>query len=145
MPALDVGRPVRADSVPRESIHDLLTRLIGDVCRLLDHELALATAEMKGHLESLARTIMLFAAGGLLAMIGLLLLAMAAALGIGREIGSIIGGYVIVGAVGAVLGAVVVGIARSRLAKQSLIPTQTIDEIQRDVTWMTRAGRKRSG
>ena len=68
-----------------------------------------------------------------------------AALGIGREIGSIIGGYVIVGAVGAVLGAVVVGIARSRLAKQSLIPTQTIDEIQRDVTWMTRAGRKRSG
>jgi Putative Actinobacterial Holin-X, holin superfamily III len=142
---------IDADSRPRvlpahpESIHDLLTRLVGDVFRLLDHELALATAEMKQHVELLARTIILFLAGGLSAAIGLLLLATAAALVIGRTIDSIVGGYLIVGAAITVIGAVVVGMAKSRLTKQSLVPTQTIDEIRRDVTWMTHAGKRRSG
>jgi hypothetical protein len=145
MAMLDVGRPPGADSAHRESVQDLLSRLVNDVCRLLDHELALATAELKGHIESLARITMLFVAGGVCAVVGFLLLATAAALAIGRGIASIVGGYVIVGAVGAVVGAIVIGIARSRLAKQSLIPTKTIDEIQRDVTWMTRVGKKRTG
>jgi hypothetical protein len=143
---LDVGRHPHTDSVHhRESIQDLLARLVSDVCRLLDHELALATAEMKQHIESLARATMMFIAGGFCAMVGLLLLATAAALAIGRGIESIVGGYVIAGVVVAIAGAIVIAIARSRLGRQSLIPTQTIDEIQRDVTWMTRAGKKRTG
>jgi hypothetical protein len=145
MSAIDVDNRPRVGSAHRESIRDLLTRLVGDVFRLLDRELALATAEMKQHVEVLARTIVLFLAGGVSAAIGLLLLATAAALAIGRTIDSIVGGYLIAGAAITVIGAVVVGMAKSRLTKQSLIPTQTLDEIRRDVTWMTHAGKRRNG
>ena len=145
MSALEMDSHPRVRSVRRESINELLIRLVGDVLRLFDHELALATAEMKRHIESFGRTAILLLAGSFCAMIGLLLLAIAAALAVGRVIGSIVVGYVIVGAVIAVVGAVVVGMARSRLAKHSLAPTQTIDEIRRDVSWMTHEGKTRSG
>jgi hypothetical protein len=145
MSALDINSHPRVRPAHRESINTLLTRLVGDVFRLFDHELALATAEMKRHVESLARTAILLLAGSFSAMIGLLLLATGTALAVGRAIGSIVGGYAIVGAAIAVIGAVVVGIASSRLAKQSLAPTQTIDEIRRDVSWMTHEGKTRSG
>jgi hypothetical protein len=145
MSALEMDSHPRVRSVRRESINELLIRLVGDVLRLFDHELALATAEMKRHIESLVRTAILLLVGSFSAMIGLLLVATAAALAVGRAIGSIVGGYVIVGAAIAVIGAVVVGMTRSRLAKQSLAATQTIDEIRRDVTWMTHEGKTRSG
>jgi hypothetical protein len=145
MSALDINSHPRVRPAHRESINTLLTRLVGDVFRLFDHELALATAEMKRHVESLARTAILLLVGSFSAMIGLLLLATGTALAVGRAIGSIVGGYAIVGAAIAVIGAVVVGIASSRLAKQSLAPTQTIDEIRRDVSWMTHEGKTRSG
>jgi uncharacterized membrane protein YqjE len=145
MSAIDVDNRPRVGSAHRESIRDLLTRLVGDVVRLLDRELALATAEMKQHVEVLGRTIVLFLAGGVSAAIGLLLLATAAALAIGRTIDSIVGGYLIAGTAITVIGAVVVGMAKSRLTKRSLVPTQTLDEIRRDVTWMTHAGKRRNG
>ncbi|HXJ77071.1 MAG TPA: phage holin family protein [Candidatus Methylomirabilis sp.] len=115
----------------RDSSQGLLRRLGRDVMRLIDHELALATAEMKQHIEALARTTMLFLASGFLGMVGLLLLANAAALAVGRAIDSMIGGYLIVGAAIALISAVVVAVARSRLAAQALTPTRALDELRR--------------
>ena len=69
------------------------------------------------------------------------LVSVAAALAIGRAIGSEAGGYVIVGAAIALAGIIAVVMARSRLARQPLAPTQTILEIRRDVSWM-RHGRR---
>ena len=131
-------------AVHHESNYDLLRRLVGDVLLLINRELALATAEMKQHVAALALIMTLFLAGGFAAMIGLLLLANAGALAVARAIHSMVGGYLIVGAAVTVIGAVVLGVARSRLAKQSLTPTQTLDEIRRDVAWMTHEGARRS-
>jgi uncharacterized membrane protein YqjE len=140
---------VRTDSYagpPREeSVHALVGRLIGDVLRLLEQQVALATLEMKQHIEMLAHTAILFLVGGFLAMIGLLLLATAAALGIGHAVGSLIAGYAIVGGVIVIAGAIAAGVARSRLARHSLAPAQTIDEIRRDATWMRHEVERRSG
>jgi hypothetical protein len=144
MSALRVDSLPRLTSAHQESNHDLLRRLVGDVLLLLNHEVALATAEMKQHIEVLVRTMILFLAGSFCAMTGLLLLANAAALMVGRAINSTVGGYIIVGAAIALIGTVVVAMAKSRLARQSLTPTQTLDEIRRDVTWMSNAGKKQS-
>ena len=123
---------------------DLLTRLIGQVFQLLDNELALAKLEMKQHVESLAITSILFVAGGFFATIGLLLLANAGALALGRAIHSLIGGYLIVGGVITLAGFIVISVARRRLARLSLAPTHTIDEIRRDIRWISHETERRS-
>src|SRR5262245_19661008 len=125
-------------------VSDLLTRLIGQVFQLLDNELALAKLEMKQHVESLAFTSILFVAGGFFATIGLLLLANAGALALARAIDSLIGGYLIVGGAITMAGVIVVGVARERLARLSLAPTQTIDEIRRDIRWISHETERRS-
>jgi hypothetical protein len=123
---------------------DLLTRLISQIFQLYDNELALAKLEMKQHVESLAHTAILFVAGGFFATIGILLLANAGALALGRAIDSLIGGYLIVGGVIAVASFIVIGVARSRLARLSLAPTQTIAEIRRDMRWISHETERRS-
>ncbi len=133
-------------SPPRdESVSTLVGRLIGDVLRLVEDDVALATLEMKQHAESLAHTAVQFLAGGFLASVGLLLLATAAALGLGRALDSPIAGYAIVGGLIAVAGIIAAGVARSRLGRQHVIPTQTIDELRRDATWMRHEIERRSG
>jgi len=130
-----LGIPVR-DPGKRESIQELIGRLLGDAVQLLDHQLELATLEITQQVRSLARASVLLVVGGLLGAIGALLLGIAAALAVGRAIGSSAGGYVIVGAAIAVPGVIAMAVARSRLAALSLRPTQTIREIRRDVSWM---------
>jgi len=127
-----------------ENTRLLISRLLSDVLQLLDRELALAKLEMKLHVSSLVQVSILLAAGGVFAMLGLLLLANAGALGIARAIGSLIGGYVVVGVV-ITLGAVlVIGLARARLARLSLAPTQALDEMRRDVRWISHEKERRS-
>ena len=123
---------------------ELLTRLIGQVFQLLDNELALAKLEMKQHVETLALTSILFAAGGFFAAIGVLLLANAGALALGRALDSLVAGYLIVGSAITVAGLVVIGVARGRLAGLSLAPRQTIDEIRRDIRWISHETESRS-
>ena len=123
---------------------DLLTRLIGQVFQLLDNELALAKLEMKQHVETLAVTSILFAAGGFFAAIGVLLLANAGALALGRALDSLVAGYLIVGSAITVAGLVVIGVARGRLAGLSLAARQTIDEIRRDIRWISHETESRS-
>lgn len=144
MSALGAREDPQTDARDRESFYELIERLVGDVYKLLDHKLALATLEMKHHVESVTRALMLMVAGGLAATIGLALLAVAAALAIGRAIDSPAGGYVIVGAAIVVIGAIVIVAAKARLTRQPLAPPQTIDELRRDVKWMKHEVQKRS-
>ena len=143
MSTINARSHLHGTATGQESIHDLVGRLISDVFKLIENELALATFEMKQHLESLAHTSVLFLIGGFSAVIGVLLLATAAALAVGDEIGSLVGGYVVVGAAITIIGALVIAIARSRLARQSIHPTHTIDEIRRDVTWLSHEAMRR--
>ena len=143
MSTINARARLHGTATGQESIHDLVGRLISDVFKLLENELALATFEMKQHLESLAHTSVLFLIGGFSAMIGVLLLGTAAALAVGDEIGSLVGGYVVVSAAITIIGALVIGVARSRLSRQSLHPTHTIDEIRRDVTWLSHEAMRR--
>ena len=143
MSTVDARPHPHGTSTGRQRIRDLVGRRITDVFKLVENERALATFEMKQHLESLAHTSVMFLIGGFSATIGVLLLATAAALGVGDEIGSLIGGYVVGGAAITVIGAIVIGVARSRLSRQSRNPIHTIDEIRRDVTWLSHEAMRR--
>src|SRR5262245_15505853 len=110
MSALGVRAAPRPEGPRQASFYELVERLLSDAFTLFDHKLALATLEMKQHAESAARGLAVVAAGALAAAIGLSLLAVAAAVAIGRVLDSPAGGYLIVGAVIAVAGAIAIGV-----------------------------------
>ena len=116
---------------------DLIERLIGEVGRLLDQKLALLTLELKSQGVALARGLAALLVGVTLAVLGLLILALAAALWIGDHIRSIPGGFALVGGALVVLGGGLAAAMRNRLKTERLAPTETVSELRRDAKWIT--------
>jgi hypothetical protein len=129
----DVDPSGRRDSA---GFVDLVERLIGGVARLLNQSFALLTLELKEELAGAVRNLVVLMIGGMLAMLGMLLLSIAAALWIGTAVGSLPGGYGIVGGALALSGAGVLTLAGARLRKQRVVPQETIQELRRDVKWL---------
>ena len=127
-----------------EPIHDvdgpgfatLLSRLLGDVQRLFDQKLALLKLELQEELGALARRSGLLAAGGALAALGGLLLLIALAIWLGELVGSLAGGFAIVGGALAIGGGALLGTMRQRLSRQRLVPELSAQELRRDVQWI---------
>jgi hypothetical protein len=63
-------------------------------------------------------------------------LSIAAALSIGAAIGSVPGGYGIIGSVFVLGGGSLLAVMRSRLEKQHLLPRKTLQEFRRDAQWI---------
>jgi uncharacterized membrane protein YqjE len=122
---------------PPGRFFDLVERLIGEVATLLDKKLDLLTLELKTQGAALVQGVIALLAGVALASVGLLLLAIAAAVWIGTRINSIPGGYGIVGAALVVLGAVLMVAMRSRLSATQLAPRESVRELRRDAKWIT--------
>ena len=96
----------------------------------------MALLELKEELAGAVRNLAVLMIGGMLAMLGLLLLSIAAALWIGTAVRSLPGGYGIVGGALALGGAVVLTLAGARLRKQRVVPQETIQELRRDAKWL---------
>ena len=116
---------------------DLVERLIGEVGTLLDTKLALLTLELKSQAAAIGRGIAALLVGVVLALLGFLVLALAAALWIGVAIKSMPGGFGIVGGALLVLGGVIAAVVRQRLRAQRLKPKETVNELRRDAKWIT--------
>ena len=116
---------------------DLVERLIGEVGTLLDTKLALLTLELKSQAAAIGRGIAALLVGVVLALLGLLVLALAAALWIGVAISSMPGGFGIVGGALLVIGGVIAAVVRHRLSAQRLKPKETVKELRRDAKWIT--------
>ena len=116
---------------------DLIERLIGEVARLLDTKLDLLTLELRSQGAALVQGLIALLIGVTLASLGLLLVAIAAALWIGAGINSIPGGYGIVGAAFLLIGAGLMIAMRSRLSAVRLAPRETVRELRRDAKWIT--------
>ena len=116
---------------------DLVERLIGEVGTLLDTKLALLTLELKSQAAAIGRGIAALLVGVVLALLGLLVLALAAALWIGVAINSMPGGFGIVGGALLVIGGVIAAVVRQRLSAQRLEPKETVKELRRDAKWIT--------
>src|SRR5262245_23381632 len=126
---------IRRPAAPR--FFDLIERLISEVGTLLDQKVALFTLELKSQGAELARGLAALLVGVALAILGLLVLALAAALWIGEHIRSIPGGFGIVGGALLVLGGGLAAAMRNRLKTDRLGPTETVRELRRDAKWIT--------
>ena len=116
---------------------DLVERLISEVGTLLDTKLALLTLELKSQAAGIARGVAALLVGVVLALLGLLVLALAAALWIGGAIHSMPGGFGIVGGALLLIGGIVAAVVRRRLSAEHLAPKETVKELRRDAKWIS--------
>ena len=116
---------------------DLVERLIAEVGTLLDQKLALLTLELKSQGAAVMRGLTALLVGVALALLGLLVLALAAALWLGAAIKSMPAGFGIVGGVLLLIGGGVAVAVRGRLSAKHLGPTESVRELRKDAKWIT--------
>jgi hypothetical protein len=114
----------------------LINRLLSETFRLLDQKFALLKLELNEELAAIARRTALLAVGGVVAVLGSVLLILALAFWIGELVGSLPGGFAIVGGSLVVGGGILLAVMRDRLSRQRLVPEATVEELRRDVRWI---------
>ena len=127
-----------------ENLPRLFTRLGDDVTQFFDTKMSLLRVEVKEDFTTLLRAGIGIAVASLVALIGFALVSVAAARGLATQLtntglsqAAADGlGLLIVGVIYLVLGTVVAFVMKGRLAKQSLVPNRTIDEIRKDKEWL---------
>jgi uncharacterized membrane protein YqjE len=118
------------------SFGSLVNRLLNDFLRLLDQRLTLLKLELREELGAAVRRSALMAVGGVVAALGSILLIVALAVWVGELVGSIPGGFAIVGGVFVLGGVILLLSMRRQLAGQTFVPRQTVQELRRDVEWI---------
>jgi len=127
-----------------ESLPSLLGRLADELTQLFDAKLDLLKAELKEEARAYAVGALSILAGVIIAIIGFALLNVAIAFlistlfdGTHWSPASRYGlGFVITALVYLVVGALIVVIAKNRLAKQSIVPKKSATELKRDKQWL---------
>jgi len=139
------GRPdemaIRNDA---DSLPNLFSRLGDDVMQLFNSQLALFKVEIKEEASSYARGVTMIAIGAVIATIGFALLNVAIAFAVSTlfaqanfsQPASYALGFVVTGGFYLLVGAIVVLLMKSRLAKQDLVPQRTVAELRKDKQWL---------
>jgi uncharacterized membrane protein YqjE len=130
--------------IDNESLPTLFGRLGDDVMQLFDTKMSLLKVELKEEANAYARGGTMIAIGGVIAAIGFALLNVALAFGISALLANMnitqparyAIGFVAAGALYLIIGAIIVTSMKNRLAKQSLVPDRTIEELRKDKQWL---------
>jgi uncharacterized membrane protein YqjE len=141
-----------AQSQPSEAIEmradrdlpSLLERLAADLATLFDQKVTLLKIELKEDVDAYIRGTIAILAGAVVATVGFALLNVALAFGITTLLANLdmtqpakyALGFVITGLIYLVLGAITVLVAKNRLARQGIVPKQTIRELEKDKEWI---------
>jgi len=141
----DGNRAVKeAHAGESEGLSNLLSRLGDDVMQLVNSQLALFKVEMKEEANTYIRSGVAMAVGAVIAAIGFALLNVAIAFAVSTlfananlsQPASYALGFVVTGVFYLVVGAIVVLAIKSRLAKQNIVPTRTVEELRKDKEWL---------
>lgn len=127
-----------------ENLPVLLTRLGDDVMQLFDTKMGLLKVEVQEDVSAFLRAGAGIGIAGAVALMGFALVSVAAALGIATflvgtnfsQAGRFGLGFVIVGAIYLVVGAIVALVMKGRLSRQSFVPNRTVDEFRKDKEWL---------
>ena len=127
-----------------ETLPSLVGRLGDDVMQLFDTKLSLLKVELKEEVNEYVRDGVMIAVGGIIAAIGFALLNVALAFGISvlfanadlSQPAKYAIGFVSAGLLYLVVGAVLIVTMKNRLAKQSLVPDRTVEELRKDKQWL---------
>lgn len=123
------------DRVER-SLGELFQELSQDTSTLIRHEIALARVEMTEHASALARDSAMIAAGGVVGHVALLAATAALIMGL-VQLG--LQGWLaalIVAAIFAIAGGVMVASGRAALKRRTLTPVETVDSIKETAQWL---------
>jgi len=127
-----------------ESLPSLFSRLGDDVVQLFDTKLSLLKVEVKEEVNEYARDGIMIGVGGIIAAIGFALLNVALAFGISTlfanadlsQPAKYAIGFVVAGVLYLIIGAIIISTMKNRLAKQSLVPDRTVEELRKDKQWL---------
>lgn len=127
-----------------ENLPGLFTRLGDDVMQLFDAKVSLLKVEVREEVNTFLRGAIVIAIASMVALIGLALASVAAALGFSTllantnlsQAGQYGIGFVSVGLVYLTVGTMAALIMKGRLAQQSLVPDRTVDELRKDKEWL---------
>ncbi len=127
-----------------ESLPSLVGRLGDDVMQLFDTKMSLLKVELKEEASEYARDGIMIGVGGIIAAIGFALLNVAVAFGISTLFANVdisqparyAIGFVTTGVLYLIVGGIIVMAMKNRLAKQSLVPNRTVEELRKDKQWL---------
>jgi uncharacterized membrane protein YqjE len=127
-----------------DSLPGLVSRLGDDVMQLFNSQLALFKVEIKEEVNTYARGIAMIATGAVIATVGFALLNVAIAFAVSTlfaqanfsQPASYALGFVVTGAFYVLVGGILALAMKSRLAKQTLVPERTVEELRKDKQWL---------
>ena len=134
----------RAFERPDQSLTTLFSRLTDDLTELFDAKLELLKTELKEEMTSYAGGASLIVGGAVVGVIGFALLNVGIAFFVSMLFDSAdlsqavrYGlGFIITALLYLVIGAIVILVAKRRLAKQRIIPERSALELKRDKQWL---------
>lgn len=127
-----------------ETLPNLISRLGEDIMELVNSQLALLKVEIKEEANTYARGAAMIAFGAAVAVVGFALLNVAVAFAVSTlfaqanfsQPASYALGFLATGGFYLLVGAIVVLVVKSRLAKQNLVPKRTVQELRKDREWL---------
>ena len=130
----DNSRATSGDNEP--ALGDLFRQLAQDSATLVRQEMALAKAELRENVKSVARDTAKIAVGAVLAAVGALVMVAFLVLLLGDALGEYWAGALIVGVLFVAIGAFLAMGAMKRLKKDTLAPEQTLQTLKEDKQWL---------
>ena len=134
----------RAFERPDQSLTTLFSRLTDDLTELFDAKLELLKTELKEEMTSYAGGVSLIIGGAVMGLIGCAVLNVGIAFFVSMLFDSAdlspavrYGlGFIITALLYLVIGAIIILVAKRRLAKQRIIPERSALELKRDRQWL---------
>lgn len=133
---MQTREPYRIEE-PDKTLGELVGRLSGELGELVKGHVELAKLEMKEEVSKAGRGAGMLGAGGAIGYLALILLSFAAAWGLAEVMPEGLA-FLIVGAVWAVVAAVVLMRGRDQLREVQPAPDQTLHELEEDRRWLKR-------
>jgi uncharacterized membrane protein YqjE len=132
------------DRAETDGLPNLLSRLGDDVMQLINSQFALFKVEIKEEANAYVRGAVTIAVASVVALIGFALLNVAVAFGVSilfaqmnlSQPATYALGFVVTGLFYLLVGGIVVMAIKSRLAKQDLVPTRSVQELRKDKEWL---------
>jgi len=136
--ALMLRRPSEPSGQGR-SVGSLIEDLLGQLGHFIDQKLNLLRLELEHNLALLVRHLVILVIGGAIAALGLVLVAVALALGVAGLLGSASAGFAATGIAFLALGAIIVAVRVRRRVDPSRRHAlqRTTGELRKDAQWLS--------
>jgi hypothetical protein len=131
-PLRSVAQPLQTEE---RTLGDLFVGLTDDMSTLMRQEIKLAKAETMQTISKAGRGAAMMAGGGFVAYAGLILLLIAAAIGMGSVIPLWLS-TLIVGIIALVVGFILLQSGRSTISNLTIVPEKTVESIKEDAEWV---------